>query len=429
MTRPPTPATAQAADNARRLAAFLAQEATSYDELRVKKAYFRMTNRDHAAAVALAQIVYWHLPTREGSSRLTIERDGQLWLAKKAQEWDDECCLSSHQVHRVLKKLEDLRLIRTKLWQFYGVPTKHVQLDVKEFTAAWEATIRPMVEGSYQRLSEMAESQANDPEARDQRFSSNEESQHDAGAQPESPATPSDSSDPKNGLSHPEESTFPDGRDIEQRSTNNPVPTSVPHRMESSHAAHATPSSGTTPATSLPRSDRHRAPPDAHPDEAWRLAEQFADLVAEVVPDLGRPEVTVGWAREMGRLLRLGEPNGTQGLRAERIEEVFRWLRGGASRDARFWRSNIRSPRKLRAQIGTILALMDAEGPPQAGAASQAAPAGPTPDSGRAGGAPARRRPRPDSPADRQPAAGRRHDLTTLWQEVAEQGTEVTLEP
>jgi hypothetical protein len=53
----------------------------SRDVIDVKRAYIRVAG-DMAAGVLLSQCVYWFLPARDGSSKLTIERDGKWWLAK-----------------------------------------------------------------------------------------------------------------------------------------------------------------------------------------------------------------------------------------------------------------------------------------------------------------------------------------------------------
>ena len=59
---------------------FLLWERASRDTLEVKRLYIDMAS-DLVAGVVLSQIVYWHLPSRDGQARLQVEREGKLWLA------------------------------------------------------------------------------------------------------------------------------------------------------------------------------------------------------------------------------------------------------------------------------------------------------------------------------------------------------------
>ena len=68
---------------------FLLWERASRDTLEVKRTYIDMAG-DLVAGVVLSQIVYWHLPSREGKARLQVEREGVLWLAKSRTDWWDE---------------------------------------------------------------------------------------------------------------------------------------------------------------------------------------------------------------------------------------------------------------------------------------------------------------------------------------------------
>ena len=78
---------------------FLLWERASRDTLEVKRIYVDMAG-DLVAGLVLSQIVYWHLPNREGKARLRVEREGDLWLAKARAEWWDECRISPKQADR-----------------------------------------------------------------------------------------------------------------------------------------------------------------------------------------------------------------------------------------------------------------------------------------------------------------------------------------
>lgn len=119
---------------------FLLWERSSRDTLEVKRTYVDMAG-DLVAGIMLSQIVYWHLPDGNGHSRLRIQHDGQLWLAKARTEWWDECRITPKQADRALQLLRDLNLIETRLFRFNGAPTVHIRLNRDAFMKAWEAAI------------------------------------------------------------------------------------------------------------------------------------------------------------------------------------------------------------------------------------------------------------------------------------------------
>jgi hypothetical protein len=119
---------------------FLLWERASRDTLEVKRLYIDMAG-DFVAGVVLSQIVYWHLPNREGHARLQVEREGKLWLAKGRADWWDECRISPKQADRALEILERKGLIEVRLFQFGRAPTKHVRILPDGFLRTWRAEL------------------------------------------------------------------------------------------------------------------------------------------------------------------------------------------------------------------------------------------------------------------------------------------------
>ena len=76
---------------------------------------------DLASGALLSQLVYWH-------PRLTIEREGHLWLAKTRGDWWDECRLTEMQVRRAISQLEGRGLIVKAIWKWRDAPTTHLRL-------------------------------------------------------------------------------------------------------------------------------------------------------------------------------------------------------------------------------------------------------------------------------------------------------------
>lgn len=119
---------------------FLLWERASRDTLEVKRLYIDMAG-DLVAVVVLSQIVYWHLPNRDGQARLQVQREGKRWLAKGRADWWAECRVSPKQADRALAILEGRGLIEVRLFQFGKAPTKHVRILPQGFLRAWRAEL------------------------------------------------------------------------------------------------------------------------------------------------------------------------------------------------------------------------------------------------------------------------------------------------
>src|SRR5260221_6115445 len=124
------------------IAQFLAWEQFSRDTIDFKKVYVDIAG-DLVAGLVLSQIVFWHLPGRNGVTKLRVNRDGELWVAKKRSEWWDEIRITPKQLDRALTVLEDRHLIVTALYGFNGKPTKHVRLRWSVFLEGVQSYILP----------------------------------------------------------------------------------------------------------------------------------------------------------------------------------------------------------------------------------------------------------------------------------------------
>lgn len=117
---------------------FLQHEDATKDVIDVKRIYIDMAG-DLVAGVLLSQIVFWHLPSKQnGNSKLRVYHKGEYWIAKKREDWWDECRVTPKQADRALKELEDANLIVTDILKFDGSPTKHVRIDWAIFLASYE---------------------------------------------------------------------------------------------------------------------------------------------------------------------------------------------------------------------------------------------------------------------------------------------------
>ena len=118
---------------------FIRWEEMSRDSIDVKRAYVHLAG-DLATGVLLSQIVYWFLPSRTGDDRVTVERDGKLWLAKQREDWWAECCITPKQFDRCSCELEKRGLIWTAVYRFNGLAVKHASLN-------WSGLIQQLSEG------------------------------------------------------------------------------------------------------------------------------------------------------------------------------------------------------------------------------------------------------------------------------------------
>ena len=115
---------------------FLTWEKTTRDTIDFKKTYVDMAD-DLIAGLMLSQIVYWHLPDKDGNTKLRVQKDGKQWLAKKYDDWYKEVRINHHQARYALNKLEKKELVETRVYKFNGSPTKHIRIRTEQFLKSW----------------------------------------------------------------------------------------------------------------------------------------------------------------------------------------------------------------------------------------------------------------------------------------------------
>ncbi len=117
---------------------FIYWEMASHDSIDFKKVYVDMAD-DLIGGLLLSQIVYWHLPSKEtGKTKLRVEKEGEMWIAKGREDWHDEIRISAKQYDRAIKILEQKDLVIVKTFKFNGSPRKHVRLNWNHFLAFLE---------------------------------------------------------------------------------------------------------------------------------------------------------------------------------------------------------------------------------------------------------------------------------------------------
>ena len=116
---------------------FLTWEQASRDTIDVKRCYVDIAGGDLIAGILFSQIMYWHLPAKDGGDKLRVEKDGETWLAKGRADWWDECRISPKQFDRASAILQKLGLIQTVVKRFSGNPTVHIRI-------CWDTFLRDL---------------------------------------------------------------------------------------------------------------------------------------------------------------------------------------------------------------------------------------------------------------------------------------------
>jgi hypothetical protein len=107
---------------------FLLWEMRSRDCIKVKRCYIDVAS-DLEAGILLSQIIYWHLPDKEGEQKLTVQRNGHWWLAKAREDWWNECRLTPKQFDRAIRHLEAKHLVVAQVYKWRSANTKHIRVD------------------------------------------------------------------------------------------------------------------------------------------------------------------------------------------------------------------------------------------------------------------------------------------------------------
>lgn len=127
---------------------FVIWERESLDTIDLKTIYIDMAG-DLKAGIMLSQMVYWRLPRKnrsEEDTRLTIKRDGRLWLAKSDSEWWKEIRLTEKEARSARMVLEQRGLASFATWKFAGRPCTHITINEDRFMELWHQMLATPIE-------------------------------------------------------------------------------------------------------------------------------------------------------------------------------------------------------------------------------------------------------------------------------------------
>mgnify|MGYP001607813924 FL=1 len=107
---------------------YLEWEKTTKDAIDFKRSYADIAG-DVLAGLMLSELIFWYLPDKKGKpSKLTIEHDGEKWIAVRRYEWWERTRMSPRQCDRAIVILINADLVEKRLFKFYGDPTIHLRI-------------------------------------------------------------------------------------------------------------------------------------------------------------------------------------------------------------------------------------------------------------------------------------------------------------
>jgi hypothetical protein len=109
---------------------FLSWETAQAQSVDYKPVYTDLARGDVVAGLLLSQIVWWcYIPSRTtNKTKLRVEKDGHLWLAKGRNDWYPELRIGPRQFDKAIKILVEEGIVVKKVYKFAGNPTIHVRI-------------------------------------------------------------------------------------------------------------------------------------------------------------------------------------------------------------------------------------------------------------------------------------------------------------
>ncbi len=116
---------------------FIKWERTSRDTIDFKKIYCDIAD-DVIAGLMLSEIVYWYLPSKNGKSKLRVERDDYLWIVIRREDWWNRIRVSARQADKAIGRLIERGVIKKEIYKFNGEPTTHLRIVEEKFLELWD---------------------------------------------------------------------------------------------------------------------------------------------------------------------------------------------------------------------------------------------------------------------------------------------------
>lgn len=113
---------------------WIASESADKDSIHVKRLYIDINDGNAYDAILFSQIMYWHgYSEKTGKPRMTVEKDGHLWIAKSYDDWWDECRIKADVARKAIDRMVKRGLLIKKVYRFNTMPTTHIRVNVEGF--------------------------------------------------------------------------------------------------------------------------------------------------------------------------------------------------------------------------------------------------------------------------------------------------------
>ncbi len=107
---------------------------------------------DLASAAVLTRLRYWFGSSKkDGQSRSKIRKEGKIWMARKDEEWWEECGITCKQIKRIKVQLKELELIDIKVFRFNGLTIAHWNLNIEKYVELYNKHVSKNVYALAQR--------------------------------------------------------------------------------------------------------------------------------------------------------------------------------------------------------------------------------------------------------------------------------------
>lgn len=120
------------------LQGWLEGDITTSESLNIKLIYIDMFDSLVDGAI-FSRIMFWTAPNKRGRPKLTIQKKSPLdgkkhyWLAKRYEDWWDECRVPERTARAAIKRMVKLGLLEKQIWHFQGSPVVHVRVVAERF--------------------------------------------------------------------------------------------------------------------------------------------------------------------------------------------------------------------------------------------------------------------------------------------------------
>jgi hypothetical protein len=112
---------------------FLAWEAASKDTIDFKRAYVDVVG-DVLAGLVLAELIYWHLPSKKtGAAKMKVRRGDHHWIACNRADWWERTRLTARQFDAALKLLTDASIVIKEVHGFAAKRALYVRINETVF--------------------------------------------------------------------------------------------------------------------------------------------------------------------------------------------------------------------------------------------------------------------------------------------------------